>query len=223
MIDRPDLDVSALRDELRMLENMNRRLGGHQLMLQYVQRLWDASSTAALKILDLGTGSADLPRAIAAWAKERRRSVTITAVDGNAQVVHLAKETCHGWPEIQLEEHNLAALPYPPGSFDLVLCSLALHHLSAANAVTLLRRIREIARLGYIVSDLRRNRLAIWAVELMANAVIKNSIFRHDACMSSRAAFTVPELHDMAVQAGLENFAIRRHHAVFRMVLTGKK
>jgi ubiquinone/menaquinone biosynthesis C-methylase UbiE len=143
LIDRPGTDRVLLREELQMLEDLNRRLWGHQLVLEYVQRLLGSTRTKSLSILDLGTGAADIPRAIAAWARQRQLGVTITAVDGNPQVLEFAKEICRDWPEIRLDQHDLRALPYAAGSFDLVLCSLAMHHFDAADAIAILRQIKK--------------------------------------------------------------------------------
>jgi 2-polyprenyl-3-methyl-5-hydroxy-6-metoxy-1,4-benzoquinol methylase len=175
----------------------------------------------SLSILDLGTGLADIPRAIVAWMRERNYSVTIEAVDVNPHVVEFAGEACRDWPEIKLAQHDLRSLPYAKASFDIVLCSQALHHFGEADAVTILRRIQEIARVGYLVNDLRRNRLGIWTTELLARTVVRKGLIRHDAPKSCRAAFTMPELRAMALEADLKNFQIKRRQAGFHMVLEG--
>src|SRR5205807_4284658 len=174
---------------------------------------------ASLSILDLATGAADIPRALAAVFRARQQPVTITAVDCNPAVLLIAEESCRDWPEIRLEQHNLLSLPYASESYDLVMCSLALHHFGAEEAVTILRRMQELARLGYVVSDLRRNWLAIWVTELLSHTVIRSPIARHDALQSCRAAFTVGELRAMAQRAGLGKFRIKVAQAFFRMVL----
>jgi ubiquinone/menaquinone biosynthesis C-methylase UbiE len=223
LMDRPGISHALLREELQILETANRRWGGHELMLGYVQRFLVAARTKSLTILDLGTGAADIPRAIVAWARQRQLSVTITAVDGNSGILEIAREACRNRPEIRLEQHDLRALPYAADSFDLVLCSLALHHFESADAVAILRRLNELARQGCIVNDLRRNWPAIWTTELLARTVIKSRITRNDAVQSARAAFTVRELRAMAERAGLRNFRIHRRHLFFRMVLEGRK
>ena len=222
LMDQPGLDRALLREELRTLERCNRRLGGHDLALHYVERFVSSTGARSLSILDLGTGVADIPRAIAAWARRRQLPVTITAVDGNAEILQIAGESCQAWPEIRLEQHDLRSLPFAAAGYDLVMCSLALHHFAAADAVTLLRRIHALARGGYIVNDLRRHWLAIGSTELLARLLIRSPIFRHDAAQSCRAAFTVEELGEMAERAGLGHFQIQLHHGVFRMVLEGK-
>jgi ubiquinone/menaquinone biosynthesis C-methylase UbiE len=223
LMDRPGVDEASLREELQILEDTNLRFGGHQLALHYVRNLVDSTRNEPLRILDLGTGAADIPRVIAGWLRKRNRPVSITAVDRNPGVLRLASEWSREWPEIQFEEHDLLALPYPPGSYDLVMCSLALHHFTSADAVKVLRRVHELARVGYIINDLRRNWLTIWTTEILARTVMQSGIARNDGPQSSRAAFTIEELRRMARDAGMTNFRVRRHHLIFRMVLEGRK
>lgn len=222
-IDRTGLDRVLLRQELQLLAEVNERFGGNQLMLRYVKQFMAANRMESLNILDLATGSADVPRAIVTWARERKLPVTITAVDHNPDILEVAREHCRDWPEIQFAGHDLRTLPFAPDSFDLVLCSLALHHFTTADAVALLRRIGELARHGYVVNDLRRNWLAIRAADRFSRELGNSEIFTSDAVQSCRAAFTVGELRTMAQQAGLRRFRIRRHQWFFRMVLAGNK
>jgi len=223
LIDRPDTDQRLLREELHGLEKLNRHFGAHRLVLDYVRRFVAWSGVKSLNLLDLATGMGDIPRAIVTWGRQCQLPVAITAVDRSPDVLQIAEESCRGWPEIRFEQHDLLGLPFQAGSFDLVLCSLALHHFDSAAAVTVLRRTQEIARLGYIVCDLRRNWLAIWTMELFTRSLIRSYIVSHDARQSCRAAFTTGELGRMAQQASLSHFRIKRHHVVFRMVLEGRK
>jgi len=223
LIDRPDTDHRLLREELHVLEKLNRHFGAQHLVVQYVRQFVDWSGVKSLNLLDLATGMADIPRAIVTSCRQSQLPVTITAVDRNPEILQIAREYCQGWPEIRLEQHDLLGLPFAAGSFDLVLCSLALHHFDSAAAVAVLRRAQEIARLGYIVCDLRRNWLAIWIMELFTRTLIRSHIASHDARQSCRAAFTTSELGRMAQQASLSHFQIKRHHGVFRMVLEGRK
>ena len=213
MMDRPGQEITLLRADLTVLEQINRWLGGHRIPLRYL-KLFQLNR---LTLLDLGTGAADVPRMIA-----RRFAVTITAVDSNPAILQIARERSIGFDSIHFEQHNLLALPYPAASFDVVLCSLTLHHFTESDAVAILRRILDIARVGYIINDLRRNRVAIWLSKLMAATIITNPIARFDAPASCERAFTPRELRAMADQAGMTNFRVRRH-PVFRMSLVGTK
>jgi ubiquinone/menaquinone biosynthesis C-methylase UbiE len=219
MMDRPGNDASLLRADLRVLEKINRFLGGHRIPLIYLPQFLKQKFVS---ILDLATGAADVPRAIACWAEVHGFKVQITAIDGNPEILQIARENVAGWPDIRLESANLLQLPYPRESFDIVLCSLTLHHFSEGDAVAILRRIHDIARGGYIINDLRRNRTAIWLSKVMARSLITNPIARFDAPASCERAFTPAELDAMARRAGLSRFIIHRHR-FFRMALVGSK
>lgn len=221
IMDRRGNDPALLRADLHVLENINRYLGGHRIALGYLEKLLAVVPTDPVRILDLATGGADVPRAVTQWARERHLRVDITAVDGNPEIIAIARERSAAWPEIRIEQHDLLALPYPTGSFDIVLCALTLHHFSEANVVAILRRIRDIARVGYVVNDLRRNRVAVRLSKLMARTVIRNPIARFDAPASCERAFSLAELRAMALQADLQNFTIRRH-PYFRMAMAGR-
>jgi len=221
MMDRPGQDPLLLREDLDVLQKINRRLGGYRIPLRYL-REFAREGGRPLTVLDLATGAADVPREIAQWARAAAIPVHITAVDVNPDILRVAREACAGWPEITIERQDLLSLPYPPASFDLVFCALALHHFSGPDAVAILRRIHDIARVGYVVNDLRRSRVAIWLSRLMARTIISNPIARFDAPASCERAFTVPELRRLAQQAGLRKFRVRRH-AVLRMALAGRK
>ena len=223
LMDRPDLDPALLREELEALENANRRFGGDRLLLDFMHPLLRSRQLTTLRVLDLATGGGDTPRCIAAWCREHRFGLKLTAVDRNPDILRYARQECREWPEIQFEQHDLRDLPHAAGSFDVVLCSLALHHFTWKDAVTILRRMQEIAAVGYIANDLRRNWPAIWTTQLLARCFSKSAIFRHDAVQSCRAAFTFRELRTMAQEAGLNNFKMKKRLGVFRMILLGRK
>ncbi len=209
MMDRPGNDPGLLRADLDALQTINRFLGGYRIPLRYLAKFRPTT------ILDLATGAGDVPRALP-------RHIQITAVDSNPDILQIARERSTGFANIRFEQHNLLALPFAPGSFDVVLCSLALHHFAEADVVAILRRVRDIARVGFIVNDLRRHRLAIALSKLMARTIIRNPIARFDAPASCERAFTVAELDALAQRAGLTNYRIRRH-VWFRMALVGAK
>ncbi|HUJ10769.1 MAG TPA: methyltransferase domain-containing protein [Verrucomicrobiae bacterium] len=219
MMDRRGNDATLLRADLRVLEKINHYLGGYRIPLSYLTTF---AKKEPMTILDLGTGAADVPGAIARWAKTNRRGVQLTGVDRNPEILQIARENVDGWPEIRLEQADLLHLPYRPNSFDFVLCSLTLHHFSEGEVVAILRRIHDIARGGYIINDLRRNRIAIALSKIMAQTVISNPIARFDAPASCERAFTPAELRDLAGRAGLSGFSIRQH-PFFRMSLVGHK
>jgi ubiquinone/menaquinone biosynthesis C-methylase UbiE len=161
------------------------------------------------RILDIATGSADIPRALVQAARAGRfgagRRLEITAVDSHPKVLALARRrTPPGlYPEIRVEEGDAFALPYPDGAFDIALCSLAFHHFGPARSVFLLREMERLTTSGFIVNDLVRDPVACALIWTLTRLVGANRLTRHDAPLSVLRAFTIAEYRQMLREAGI--------------------
>jgi ubiquinone/menaquinone biosynthesis C-methylase UbiE len=220
-MDRPGNDPALLADDLRNLRVINRCFGGLRVARRSIVRLIDGSPhRSPIELLDLATGSADYPVHIAEWMKSARRQVRIEAVDKNAFMVAAARERTARIPEISVHEIDILSLPYPDGSFDVVMCSSALHHFSRGEAVRILRDMIRISRIGIIVNDLERSRIGAWAAWLYVHSTTRNPITWNDSYVSVLRGFTKAELTAMAEEAGIKHHHVRRH-PFFRLVLVG--
>src|SRR5271154_2073574 len=94
IMDRPGNDAALLRADLHVLESINRFLGGRRIALNYLAEFLKVAPMSSLDILDLATGSADIPRTIVRWGRRRGVTITITAVDGNPDILRVAREEC---------------------------------------------------------------------------------------------------------------------------------
>lgn len=223
LLDLPRLDGAELREALRDLERLNRLFGGTSLILSHLSRLAKAYRlSGTISILDIGTGGADIPRAIVGWAERRGLRVEITACDHNEQILEVAASFCLGFPQISLVKEEALKLPYPPEHFDFALSSLTLHHLTAEEAVLLLKKLDELSRVGFIVNDLYRSRLAFLGVFVGTRLFSRNRLIRHDGPLSVLRAFTVEELRALAKQAGLAPLKLYRH-PFFRVAAVREK
>src|SRR5262249_12074175 len=112
-----------------------------------------------------------------------------------------------GLSNITVERVDALALPFEPGTFDLVICTLALHHFEPDAATELLRRMARVAR-HVLVFDVVRSRLAYISVILLTQALRMNYMTRHDAPASVRRAYSPAELREMACAAGLDDATV---------------
>jgi ubiquinone/menaquinone biosynthesis C-methylase UbiE len=123
---------------------------------------------------------------------------------------------------LRLAEHpKLAAdaflLPFRDASFDVVWCSLFLHHFEFADAARLLAEMRRVARRYVIALDLERSRLAYRFLPLTRPLFGWHAVTVHDGMASVQAGFTRVELADLAESAGLRRARVRRHLPWFRV------
>jgi hypothetical protein len=204
-------DFAASFDDIA---RVNRFLGGTRAVLRSLIPLAATLPPAPrpVTILDLATGSADIPRAIARAARRGRfggRPVRIVAADNHPKVLVVARRLSQAYPEITVEKADVFSLPYPDRAFDFVLCSLAFHHFGPEGCVRVLREMERIASAGFLVNDLVRDRLAcglIWALTRLLGA---NRLTRHDAPLSVLRAYTVPEYVRMVRAAGIPSCEVR--------------
>ncbi|HEX6939163.1 MAG TPA: methyltransferase domain-containing protein [Longimicrobiales bacterium] len=217
LLDEPVHDPAELEDSLDDVAAVNRWLGGTRALLRHLAPLLPAGRRT--EILDAGTGSGDLPRAIVRWARRHGRDLRITATDIHPQTLEIARRRSTGFPEITFERADVLALPYPDRSFDIALLSLTLHHMEGAAAVTALRELGRVARRAVLVGELLRSRPAYLGARILAATVWRgNRLTRHDGPISVLRAFTPDELLDLARRAGLPNPRVHRH-PLFRLVL----
>jgi 2-polyprenyl-3-methyl-5-hydroxy-6-metoxy-1,4-benzoquinol methylase len=81
---------------------------------------------------------------------------------------------------------------------DVVVCTLFLHHLTEADAATLLRRMSDAARQMVVVSDLRRTRLGYCFAWVGCRLLSRSRVFHVDGTRSVAAALTTDEARAMA-------------------------
>ncbi len=207
---------------LRELRLVNRYLGDVRVILKHLSTIAAGRGRDNLTVLDVGTASADIPAAIAGWARKRGIEVLLTAVDVNPQAIRIARNMIGEDPMIRLAVADGLDLPFRDNSFDLVLCSKTLHHFTAKEAVRLIQEFSRIARQGYIVMDLRRSWVAYILIFALTRLFSRNRITRFDGPLSVLRAFTPGELASLASCAGAPAFKICRE-PFWRMAICGMR
>ena len=211
-MDDPSISREELADALRFIRLVNRRLGGARAALRPIET-WVATRDRRqpLRVLDIGTGSADIPLAIVDWARRAGQSIQITAVDNHPTTLSLATEHIGTTPEIALVQCDALKLmeQFEPGAFDIAHAGMFLHHLHDMEVMTVLRIMERLTTIGVIWNDLTRRAIDRVAVRLMTVGLPVH--VRHDARVSVEAGFTKREALDIARRVGLHGPRYRRH------------
>jgi 2-polyprenyl-3-methyl-5-hydroxy-6-metoxy-1,4-benzoquinol methylase len=222
LLDTRPQTKEALDGALDFLELTNRRFGGAQVMLSRFDD-WRARWPAdrLVRVLDVGTGSGDMPRAIVGWAARRHLRVHVTGLELVPSIAAIARARLQGQPGTAILEGNLFDLAATGATFDYVIASLLLHHVDPPDTCTALAALDRLAEHGLIVSDLQRT----WSAYLVIGAVswlFGNAMVRHDGPVSVRRAFRAHELEELARAAGL-GYLVARDERYFRISLSGEK
>jgi hypothetical protein len=220
LMDDPSVDPDLLRKSLAYIRAINRFLGYTRATLSHLDRFaraWPRGKT--LTILDVATGSADVPAAVLKLADRRRLDVRIVALDLGDRVIREAARLVPD-PRVTFVRADATRLPFDNASFDYAMTSMFLHHLDDDQIVSVFRELDRVSRHGLLAADLVRKPLAVFWIRLFSCAA--NPIVRHDAVVSVRQAFREAEITALASQARLRNLRYFAHFG-HRFVLTSDK
>lgn len=216
-MDAPDVDPRHLDAALRHIAGVNRWLGGTRALLRHLPGLLPPGRD---RVLDVGTGAGDLPRAVAAWSRRRQRAVRITAVDLHATTLAAAHRATPPRDDIRFTRADGLRLPFRAGAFDLALLSMTLHHMEGHDRLRLLRELARVAAGGHVLVGELERAVPNWLGARLLAATVwrRNPVTRHDGPLSVLRSFTPAELLDLARRAGLGDPSVHRH-AFYRLVL----
>jgi len=157
LMDDPDLEVHRHETALRALEMVNRLSGT-------VGRIWRTARSLGLaegrplRVLDVACGGGDV---VVGLRRRARRSGLPLEVDGcdrsPVAVDHALRAAAAASVEARFFRLDALTEPLPTG-YDLICCSLFLHHLSRPDALRLLRGLAGTGS-AVLIQDLRRTRL----------------------------------------------------------------
>ena len=187
----------ALRS-LGDLRFVNRWLGGQRSILAAV--LPQLEGRARPRLLDVGCGSADLPALLVRAARTKPLAVGV-----DLKLLHVRQAP----PGIERVVADVRALPFAPGSFDVVTASLFLHHFDGPEVAEVLRSLWALTRRALVVNDLRRARVPYYFGRASFRFLFRSQVSVGDGLLSIRRAFTRPELHAAFVEAGIPQVRIR--------------
>jgi ubiquinone/menaquinone biosynthesis C-methylase UbiE len=223
LADRPELidgaldDATLLNEVLRDLQRVNRWLGGAALsrsalvaLLARSAKSGLAGSPSPIRVLDVGTGSADIPVELLRWASAHGVSLEIEAVDSREEMVDAARVehgTMHG---LRIRVADARSLPYPDAAFDVAHTSLLAHHLEPTELAASLTELSRVSAIGVIVNDLDRTVIGLAGAWFLSRIFTRNRLTRHDGPLSVRRAYRPAELREIAARAGLAQAVIVR-------------
>jgi len=197
-MDDPSLPAARHAAALAGLRRINRCSG-------VVPALWrQLAPLGAARVLDLGSGGGDVPVALARRAARRGLPLELHASDKSRFALETAGQRAQA-AGVRLGLHALDVLADPlPRGYDVLMCSLFLHHLSTDEARDLLARMAASAGRLLLVSDLQRNALGLGLALVGTRLLSRSDVVHVDGPRSVRAAFTAEEVAELAQAAGVQ-------------------
>jgi SAM-dependent methyltransferase len=210
LMDRPDLDETAHALALKGLGRINRVSSSASILWPAIAALGRGNPGRMIRVLDLATGGGDVAIDLARRVRRAGLEVRIEGCDVSPVGVAFAARAARA-AGVPVRFFRLDALSEPlPEGFDILTCSLFLHHLADDDAVGLLRAMAGAARHSIAVNDLVRSRIGYGIAWAGCRLLSRSPIVHHDGPASVRAAFSLAEARQLAERAGLDGCKLER-------------
>jgi 2-polyprenyl-3-methyl-5-hydroxy-6-metoxy-1,4-benzoquinol methylase len=173
-------------------------------------------------VLDVASGGGDVLLALHRLARRGGLDMRLAGCDVQPRAVeHARRRAEQAGADVQF--FLLDALRQPlPGGYDVIMCSLFLHHLDEDEAVHLLGAMKSAAGRMVLVNDLERGMFAYAGIWLATRILTRSDVVAVDGPLSVRAAWRPDEALELAGRAGLDGATVRRRFPC-RWVLTWER
>jgi 2-polyprenyl-3-methyl-5-hydroxy-6-metoxy-1,4-benzoquinol methylase len=213
IMDDPGLDRQAHESALCGLERINRLSRTDRALWLEIASLERPSGAEGrpLRLLDVACGGGFVGPALAARAHRAGHTIHVEGCDVSPRAVDFASRRARE-ARLVARFFTCDALAGPlPDRYDIITCSLFLHHLGEKDAVVLLERMARAATRLVLVDDLVRSTAGYLLACVGGRILSRSSVVHADGPASVRAAFSIDEVRALATRAGLERATIRRH------------
>jgi Methyltransferase domain len=217
MMDRP-ASFDDMTAGLKAITQLNGWFRGRSFTLRHVRDLVASlPADSPVTVLDVGAGAADIPVALVRWARSAGRRIRVLALDRDGGALRYARGSTAAYPEITLIQGDALTLPIHPGSVDVVISAMTLHHLQSHEATRYLAEMDAAARLGWVMNDLVRGRAAYCLVWLLTRMFSRSAMARHDGPVSILRSYTPPEVVALCEKTGFFDVQVVHYAAFIRM------
>lgn len=210
VMDQPGLDRGLHRQALAALRRVNWLSGTAGSLWGPIVQLAKERSGRPLQLLDVACGGGDVALRLARRAAASKLNLSVTGCDLSETAIDFARDQAQqsGLGDVSFFVHDAVRDPLPE-QYDIVTCTLFLHHLDEESAVSFLRHLAAASRCLVMLSDLRRTRMGYCLAQLVGRVLTLSPVVRVDGPLSAAAAFRIDEVRSLAERAGLTGASIR--------------
>ena len=205
LMDDFSIGGDLLRDTLNKLENINRCLGGNKVTLYGLKNiLKNHPKEQEIAIVDIGCGHGDILRDVAKFGRKNGYNMKLLGVDANPTAIEYANELSVEYPEISFKTGDIFSNEFKNRTFDVVLATLFLHHFKEEQLVSFLKNTLKQTKIGIVVNDLHRHKLAYYLF-LLLSIFINNKMIIEDGLTSILRGFKRKDLERISNKIMVKN------------------
>jgi 2-polyprenyl-3-methyl-5-hydroxy-6-metoxy-1,4-benzoquinol methylase len=205
-----EMEGDVLKDALDKIAKINQLLGGNKLTLEGVQSiLKENPDKDKITILDVGCGNGDMLRIVADYLEENDIKCELIGIDANQFAVNYAKYLSIHYPNIKYRCEDIFDKSFEKLEYDIVLCTLTLHHFKDEEIINLLQVFKANAKLGIVINDLQRSTISYRLFQALCFVFRLNDMSREDGLVSILRGFKRPELEQFSKKLHFKNYSIQ--------------
>ncbi|MBK9420813.1 MAG: methyltransferase domain-containing protein [Flavobacteriales bacterium] len=205
LMDDLQMTGDLLGDTLDKLAIINRQLGGDRVTTSGVEALLkDIPLSREITFIDLGCGDGSMLRLLADIGRKAGRSFKFIGLDANAYTVAHARSCSKAYPEVSFQQMDVFSSQMHGLSYDIALATLFMHHFKNEQIEEMLRTIASNARIGIVINDLKRSKVAYYLFGIYAS-FLRNHMIKHDGEISILRAFKRVDLERISTKLGLKS------------------
>ena len=206
-MDDPGLDRSEHECALRGLGRIHTVTGTANQLWRPISKLFRETNRSRLSLMDVGCGDGVLIRKLCSRAEKNGWRLDAIGCDFSDTALEMARsgDQVTEYHQLDVTQDEL------PGTADIVLCSLFLHHFSASEAVSVLKKFASAAQRLVLIDDLLRTRLGYLLCWLGVHLFSRSRVVHVDGLLSVRAAYSEQEMQSLLDLADMQSASIDRH------------
>ena len=203
------LEGEELREALDKIAKINQLLGGNELTLQGVKSLVkNIDISKELTIVDVGCGNGDMLRILANYGKKNHLNFSLIGIDANNFTINHARDLSSNYSNIKYRIEDIFEESFQELHYDIVLCTLTLHHFKNDQIIKLINIFKANSKLGIVINDLQRSQVSYRLFQALCFVFRLNKMSKEDGLVSILRGFKKEELVAFSNQLGIKKYTI---------------
>jgi 2-polyprenyl-3-methyl-5-hydroxy-6-metoxy-1,4-benzoquinol methylase len=209
IMDDFDMKGDILKDALDKIAKINQFLGGNKLTLEGVKNILDQyPKKEKITLVDVGCGNGDMLRIISDYLEDNDIKCDLVGIDANQYAVNYAKKLSRHYPNINYRCEDIFDKSFEKLEYDIVLCTLTLHHFKDDEIINLLKVFKTNAKMGIVINDLERSSISYRLFQALCFVFRLNHMSREDGLVSILRGFKKPELERYSKKLRFKKYSI---------------